>query len=121
MKVEITAEPQKNETGREQIVLANGNSEIKDYIRSLWGDETERAFEIVNCESGWKTAIISRTNDVGLFQINLAAHWAQIPGEDRAEKILWLQNWRNNVEFAYMLWADQGWRPWVCSRIKNYL
>ncbi|MBI5071661.1 transglycosylase SLT domain-containing protein [Candidatus Falkowbacteria bacterium] len=97
------------------------NSEIKNYIRSLWGEETERAFEIVWCESGFKTDVISRTGDVGLFQINLAAHWTQIPGEDRVEKILWLQDWRNNVEFAYMLWADQGWRPWVCSRIKNYL
>lgn len=107
--------------GRVVSQVQVGNSdEIKNYIRSLWGDETERAFAIVYCESGWKTAVISRTGDVGLFQINLAAHWSKIEGTTRAEKIKALQDWKYNVDFAFKLWSEQGWRPWVCSRLKGY-
>lgn len=109
-----------SETGRSESEKQLERSAIKNRIRELWGDDAKRAFEIVNCESGFDTQIISRTGDVGLFQINLAAHWSEIVGDSRAEKIKNLQNWEYNVQFAYWLWEKQNWVPWVCSRIKNY-
>ena len=66
-------------------------------------------------ESGYDPLIISKTNDVGIFQVNLAAHWDTIPGQTRTEKILWLQNPTNNIQFAYMLFTKRGnWDDWVC-------
>ena len=120
LKVEIALETESKRTseiGRETKQEQLENTDIKEYIRSLWGDEAEYAFRIITCESGWNTLVISRTNDVGLWQINLAAHASKIPGGTRAEDIEWLKDWRNNTDFAYFLWLEQGWSPWVCHRL----
>ena len=90
-------------------------NDIKDEIQAVFGADSDMALKIVKCESGFKTEIISKTNDVGIFQVNLAAHWEVIPGQTRAEKILWLQNPTNNIEFAYMLFTKRGnFNDWVC-------
>lgn len=104
--------------------LEIGNSASKEiiiaYVRSLWGEDAERMLEIFWCESGFKEKVISRTMDVGVAQINLAAHWSKIKGATRAEKIANLQEYKYNLDFAFALWKEQGVNPWVCSRIKNY-
>lgn len=106
---------------KSQSQLANPKKEeILAYIEELWGTEAKRAKEIFYCESGFQEKVISRTSDVGVAQINLAAHWTKIPGRTRQEKIAWLQDYRNNLNFAYALWKRAGWQPWVCSRIKKY-
>ena len=93
----------------------NAYADIKDEIQAVFEADSDMALKIVKCESGFKTDVISKTNDVGIFQVNLATHWDTIPGQTRAEKILWLQNPINNIQFAYMLFTKRGnFNDWVC-------
>ena len=72
---------------------------------------------IAFCESGYKTDVISKTSDIGFFQINLSAHGNAIPGTTRAEKIVWLQDIDNNIAFAKSLFDRSGFNPWVCNKL----
>ena len=57
----------------------------------------------------------------GVAQINLYAHWGQIPGATKEEKIAWLWNPDNNLTFAKHLYDEQGWQPWQAFTDKAYL
>jgi len=93
--------------------------EIIEYIHSLWKEEADLAVKVARCESNLRTDVISRTSDVGVFQINLAAHGHKI-APTRAEQIEWLQDYKNNIDFAYSLWQKSRWVPWVCYTKKLY-
>lgn len=87
---------------------------ILELINELWGNQSKTALRIFWCESKLDPLIISKTGDVGITQINLSAHWEKIPGETKSEKIVWLQNRENNLSFAYQLYVQENWIPWVC-------
>lgn len=99
----------------EQILAAKGiiGQEIREYVKNIPWD-TETAYKVILCESGGNEKIVSKSGDVGIFQINLVAHWPQIPGNTRSEKVDWLKDYKNNTDFAYGLWQKSGWFPWVC-------
>jgi hypothetical protein len=102
---------------RAGIAEANGESRqlsaddeesggLRNLICSLsWDCET--ALRIVQCESNWDPAA---TNGVswGLWQINAIHAWR------------WPDFWESwmipsrNVEYAYELWQESGWRIWDC-------
>ena len=88
---------------------------ITEEIQLVFGKSSHTALSIIACESGGSVLVISNTGDVGLFQINLAAHWDEINGTTRAEKIKALQDWHYNIQFAYKLFLRSGWDPWVCN------
>lgn len=90
--------------------------EIESYVRQVFGKNAPRALQIIQCESNFRPTVISPTNDVGVFQINIAAHGIQI-APTRTEQIKWLSDIKNNVNFAYQLFLKSGWSPWVCNRI----
>ena len=90
---------------------------ITEEVRLVFGKSGNTALAIIACESGYNILVVSRTGDVGLFQINLAAHWSQIEGTTRAEKIKALQDWHYNIQFAYKLFLRSGWTPWVCYKL----
>lgn len=93
----------------------NNEEEIKRYIRRVFSKEQIRAVTVAGCESGYRTGVISRTGDIGIFQINLAAHGAEI-APTRQEQIWWLQDPKNNIDFAYSLYKKNGWQDWYMSR-----
>lgn len=73
---------------------------------------------VANCESGFThylpsgDIIWSHTNDGGVMQINLAAH------QRRMESLgLDITDINDNLNFARMLYDEQGKHPWVCSRL----
>ncbi len=86
-------------------------------VEAVFGANSDRMLKIAFCESGYKTDVISRTSDIGFFQINLAAHWDKIQGITRAEKIVWLQDIDNNIAFAKLLFDKSGFNPWVCNKL----
>src|SRR5574341_1358665 len=106
----------KNEPKEEPVkvfrISREDDKKVIEYIIRVFGTESETATRVFRCESNLRTAVISRTSDVGVAQINLAAHWEKIPGETREEKILWLQDYKNNIDFAYELYKRSGWKPW---------
>ncbi len=95
------------------LLSQRATTELMDKVKAVFGKDADMAFRIISCESGWRTDVISRTNDIGLFQINLAAHGVKI-ALTRAEQIAWLQNPDNNIAFAYELFKKSSWAPWVC-------
>jgi hypothetical protein len=105
-------------SGSDEVALyATSTQElVLGYIYEIFGDSGRNAEVVARCESGLRTGVISRTSDVGVFQINLTAHGWKIPGETRAEKITWLQDYKNNIDFAYQLWLNSGWSPWYPSK-----
>ena len=72
---------------------------------------------ILMCESGMMhyrngMVITSRTNDVGIMQINTTAHLA------RAQSLgynLW--KFEDNIAYGLLLYKEKGLQPWVCSRM----
>ncbi|MDE1866134.1 MAG: transglycosylase SLT domain-containing protein [Thaumarchaeota archaeon] len=102
--------PQRSETA------GSAQAEIEAYIIATFGKSSTHALAIARCESNFRPDVISYTNDVGVFQINLASHGAQI-AQTRIEQIAWLSNYKNNVDFAYQLFLKSGWNPWVCNKL----
>lgn len=91
------------------------DKEVIEEIIKVFGSEANKAIIVARCESRFRTGVISPTNDAGVFQINLSAHYEQIPGETRQEKIIWLQDYKNNIGFAYQIYLKSGWKPWYMS------
>jgi len=63
-------------------------------------------YNIAWCESGWQTKVISPTNDVGIFQINLTAH---------GRSVEYWQDPYENIEYALELYKKNGFKDWVMS------
>ena len=78
--------------------------EIGEYICSKpWpcGEAKRVAF----CESSFRTQIVSKTGDVGLFQIAPVHNYS----------VSYLSLYRNNIDVAYQLYKTSGWKPWKSS------
>jgi hypothetical protein len=65
---------------------------------------------IITCESNWRTDAISRTNDIGLWQINHYVHirTGSITEEQALDPI-------ESTNYAILLWQKHGFVPWVCA------
>ncbi len=74
-----------------------------------YGWPCEQALRVMWCESGGKPYAIGRGANYGLFQIN-QVHAPRIPDFSTA----WMDP-AKNIEWAYALWARQGWKPWACK------
>lgn len=72
------------------------------------GNGLVMAIAIALAESGGNTTVISSAGDVGLWQVNMAAH----PQYSMA----WLQNPANNAAAAYAISSGgTNWRPWCTA------
>ncbi len=97
----------------EKVEYTDG--EILDWLITKFQENYFIAKEIIPCESSWQADIVSPTGDVGLFGINLKAHWDEIPGENKEEKTEWLKNPYHNIDFAHNLYLANGWDDWGTS------
>lgn len=69
----------------------------------------EQALAVAWCESRYDPAAYNPSGASGLFQIIPYWHsWRLGPGESLFDPAV-------NVRVAYELYAEQGWRPWVCQ------
>jgi hypothetical protein len=89
-------------------VSAMSKSEIEALVCTYpW--PCAEALKVLWCESGGKPWAIGRGSNYGLFQIN------QVHG--RRFSNFW-NTWMDpakNIEWAYSIWARQGWKPWGCK------
>jgi hypothetical protein len=88
-------------------VSALASQEIQSAVCSYaW--PCEQALAVMWCESGGTPTAVGGAN-YGLFQINqiharrIADFWSA-----------WMDP-ASNIEWAYQLWARQGWKPWGCK------
>ena len=79
-----------------------------------FGAAAGRAKAIAQCESSLNPNAVSRTNDHGLFQINIS-HRAQFEAVTGAP---WssIYDPELNTIYAKWLYDREGWSPWSCSR-----
>ncbi len=111
---------------------------VEAYIKKVFGEHGDVAFAVAQVEGwphgqgqGWDRHYCWYKNvngqhkgeySIGPFQINLIegcdgegdkVHWERIPGDDIAEKIDWLSEPYNNVDYAYKLFTEWGgFSPW---------
>lgn len=82
-------------------------------IRIRFGDEGERAERVASCESRLNPEAVSPDgSNHGLFQINNVhrSTWPEVTGlpwDARYDPVA-------NIDFAFWLWQQSGWRPWTC-------
>ncbi len=87
---------------------------IDAILQRHFGAAAGRAKAIAQCESSLNPNAVSRTNDHGLFQINIA-HRAQFEAVTGAP---WSRIYDPELNTIYAKWLydREGWSPWSCSR-----
>jgi hypothetical protein len=91
--------------------------QIEAYIREVFGEHADKAFQVLKCENGSLNPKAVNTagnhpagsRDIGVFQIN--EYWQKTQGK-------FLFNWKINVEIAHQLYTENGnsFRLWTCGR-----
>lgn len=108
---EVKAKEVENVASEVEEVEIDIDDPIQREILEVFKGEYKNAIKIASCESGLRPdAWNENTNgsvDVGVFQIN-SVHGI------RAK---WLLNPEVNIRVAKQLFDEQGWNPWVCSRL----
>lgn len=95
---------------RQQNVPSVASSTVEDDIVQVFGSSL--AVAVFRAESSLNPRAFNGICCYGVTQINLSAHWSQIPGSTAQEKIDWLFDYHNNIAFAYSMYISQGWSPW---------
>lgn len=92
-----------------------GACSAPDEIDAVFGPEATNARAIAQCESGMNPGAVSRTNDHGLFQINIvhAGRFSEVTGQ--AWSAVYDAHW--NTLYAKWLFDQSGWGPWSCRRV----
>ncbi len=90
--------------------------QIKDYIIQVFGEDAPDAFKILACENHSLNPLATGHNtngtyDRGIFQLN-DIHG--IPSQ-------YAYDWHVNIDIAYHIFKEQGWRPWACESVYHAL
>lgn len=84
-------------------------------ICRVFGPKCAKAVEVAYCESGMRADAVSRTRDVGVFQVNYATHRKR--GESFAAFKRRMSDVDRNVAFAYRLSkGGRDWGAWSSSK-----
>lgn len=88
--------------------------EIQNYIREVFGENSDMALAIAHAENGYFSQDrISITSDYGIFQIN-HIHCKEFGGCEN------LKDWKKNIDAAKVLYDRRGWQPWSVYKNKKY-
>jgi len=85
------------------------------YIKSKdWKGQEEHALAIAVCESNLSAKAFNgkgKDFSIGIYQINLHGNLALTrPSRE------WLENPRNNIDYAHGMFLKEGFKPWSCSK-----
>lgn len=86
------------------------HQQIIDYIKEVFGKDSDKAFELLSCEnSALNPDAVSSTQDYGVFQIS--THWQQVQPK-------FLTNYKINIEIAHQLFEENHghFNLWTCGR-----
>jgi hypothetical protein len=108
------------------------STDIKQYIKTIFGKDARIACAIARAESGFKTDAQLKSsveNSNGIFQINLESdyakvHYDRVPGNNLEEKIEWLSDPYNSTLMAYWIYTKSGFNPWsvfTSGKYKQFL
>ena len=84
---------------------------IKKRICEVFGSQCNNALIIAKYESSFRTGVISRTGDYGLFQINCRWQGHRVGGNCSA-----LLDLETNLRVAKQIFNEQGWNPWYTKK-----
>jgi hypothetical protein len=115
--------PSQTPGGRHEVAVPT-LEEYKAYIKTIFGNKWKTAFAIFESECNhtrreWPVCVNKWAHEnkgeasIGPAQINLWAHNAKVPGETRAQKEVWLSDWRNSIIMAYRIYKENGWESWT--------
>lgn len=104
------AGPQTILASSQRYQVEGTKDEITKEVKRVFGAGANTALAVLNCESGFNVAAVSRTKDYGLFQIN-SRTWTRLFGEE------FKVNWKENIRVAKVIYDRSGsWNPWASSR-----
>jgi len=88
------------------------------YIKQVFGDQSDNAFKILECENAKlnPNAINHNRNgstDHSIFQVN------SIHSKRYGEAFK--TNWKANIDTAYKIYQSSGWSAWSCSHKINVI
>ncbi len=86
-------------------------ADIKKRICEVFGSQCNNALIIAKYESSFRTGVISRTGDYGLFQINCRWQGHRVGGNCSA-----LLDLETNLRVAKQIFNEQGWNPWYTKK-----
>ena len=118
-QVDARRESKVNQTRNTTIGESSAQDEkaqIIQEIHKVFREKASEAESVFRCESNLRVNAASPTGDFGIGQINLKAHWNQIRGKTREDKITNLLDLTYNISFAYSLYTRQLWQPWASSK-----
>jgi len=98
---------------------------IESFIKSVFGKHGRIAIAVAKGECrGLHPDCLNKNEkewSVGIFQINIKAHFNKIPGNTFEEKEKWLFDWRNCTVMAKIIFEEAGWYPWASFTSRAYL
>lgn len=96
------------------VEAADKTQKVKSEIRRVFGKHASKALRVAYCESRYNPRAVSRTLDVGVFQINW--RWHRRPGESFASFKRRMFDINANVRKAHRLSrGGTSWKAWVCQ------
>lgn len=95
----------------EEVKPETETERIERLIRETFPEQPEVMLRIAKCESGLQPRVVSPTKDVGIYQINLAAH-----GQRLKELDLDPYDVEQNLIYARMLYDNRGTGDWYMSK-----
>jgi len=95
-----------------ETIVRTENQQIRDYIKQVFGDQSDNALKILECENaGLNPKAINHnrngSTDHSIFQVN-SIHTKRYGEEFKT-------NWRANIDVAYKIYQASGWSAWSCS------
>lgn len=100
-----------------QVKITTENTHIKEYIKSVFKEDSDKAFKLLACENKSLDPDIVNTagnkpagsRDTGVFQIN--EYWQKV-------QFKFLKNYKINIEIAHQLFIENGksFKMWTCGR-----
>ena len=117
---ESKANPPRNTTTGESGT-SDEKAQVIQEIHRVFREKASEAESIARCENSTfnPKAVGHNSNgsrDYSIFQIN-DIHFKKIPGSTYSDKVAYITDPYNNIRFAYELFKQQGFNPWVCKYV----
>lgn len=97
------------------LSFSGGKQTIAKYILAKFGKDGKRMLAVAKCESGLNTNAVGSHYERGIFQIHPVHANSMTRVGFKWEEMF---NWKKNIDYAYVLFKYQGYKPWTCA---NYV
>ena len=108
-----------------KVAVQVDDQEMISYIKTIFGKNWRVAVAVAKAEC-WGLhqecrLVTEREHSVSIWQINIKAHAAKIPGKTLEEKELWLvSDHRHATLIAKLIFDESGFWPWTAYKTGAY-